>query len=120
MGNDKRSISDIIEEDNNVTLKQDSMITLILVVFMFKLLAIFWLHTDWIDKDDIASANDNVGVIIDISLIPSNPSILVVIILYNRPKTFMAIITSMMFFIFFTVLIIIPPYFSLFIIKNML
>ena len=36
-----KTISDIIEEDNNVTLKQDSMITLILVVFMFKLLAIF-------------------------------------------------------------------------------
>ena len=72
---------EIIDEDVSVIFKHESIITEILVVLMLKLLAIFWLHTVWIEREDTAKHNDKDGIIIEINLMPSNPSILVVSIL---------------------------------------
>lgn len=79
-GNDASIIIETIDEDIIVILSEDSIIIDTLVFLLIILLAIFWLHTDWIESDDIDRYRLNAGIIMAISLIPSIPIILVVII----------------------------------------
>ncbi len=101
----------MIEDETRVTRKQESIITLILVVLIFKLLAMFWLQTVWMDKEETDRHRARLGIIIEIRRIPSKPRILVVKILYKSPNILIDKIMSRMLLNFFDFFIVKPPKF---------